>query len=63
MAPLGHGLFHRIIVREGHIAHIDSRDFTLKQYTDQPYYEVCTHPRIYAAIESFQNTAAAAAVR
>jgi class 3 adenylate cyclase len=61
MAPLGQGLFHRIVVREGRIAHIDRRDFTLKQYTDQPYYEVCTHARIYEAIESFQNAAAAAA--
>jgi len=59
MAPLGQGLFHRIVVREGRIAHIDARDFALKQYTDQPYYEVCTHPRIYEAIESFQNAAAA----
>jgi hypothetical protein len=60
MAPLGQGVFHRIVIREGRVARIDSRDFSLKQYTDQPYYEVCTHPKIYAVIESFQTTAAAA---
>jgi len=59
MAPLGQGSFHRIVIREGRIAHIDPRDFVLKQFTDQLYYEVCTHPRIYAAIESVQTAVAA----
>jgi hypothetical protein len=62
MAPLGQGLFHRIVVREGRIARIDPRDFALKEFTDQLYYEVCTHPRIYAAIESVQTAVAAAAL-
>lgn len=61
MAPMGQGAFHRIVVREGRIARIDPRDFALKQYTDQPYYEVCTHPRVYAAIEKFQTAGAVAA--
>jgi class 3 adenylate cyclase len=59
MVPLGQGLFHRIIVREGRVAHVDPRDFALKKMTEQPYYEVCIHPRIYEAIESFQSAAAA----
>ena len=58
MVPLGQGLFHRIIVREGRIAHVDPRDFSLKKTTDQTYYEVCIHPRIYEAIESFHTAAA-----
>ena len=58
MVPLGQGLFHRIIVREGRIAHVDPRDFSLKKVTEQAYYEVCIHPKIYEAIESFQTTAA-----
>ena len=61
MAPLGQGAFHRIVVREGRIAHIDPRDLSLKQYTDQPYYEVCTHPRIYEAIEKVASAGAVAA--
>ncbi|HEX7288857.1 MAG TPA: hypothetical protein VF532_21920 [Candidatus Angelobacter sp.] len=59
MVPLGQGLFHRIVVRQGRIAHVDARDFSLKQLTDQPYYEVCIDPRIYEAIESFTSSAAA----
>jgi hypothetical protein len=58
MVPLGQGLFHRIVVRQGKIAHVDPRDFSLKNLTDQPYYEVCIHPRIYEAIEKFTSTAA-----
>jgi len=56
--PLGQGLFHRIIVREGRIGHVDPRDFSLKHLTDRRYYEVCVHPRIYEAIESVQTAAA-----
>jgi len=58
MVPLAQGLFHRIIVREGRIAHVDPRDLSLKTMTDQTYYEVCIHPRIYEAIESFQTATA-----
>jgi hypothetical protein len=60
MAPLGNGVFHRVVIREDRIARVDARDLSLKEYTDQHYYEVCTHPRIYHAIESFQKAAAAA---
>jgi hypothetical protein len=55
--PLGQGSFHRIVVRQGRIAHVDPRNFSLKTMTDQPYYEVCVHPRIYEAIESVQTAA------
>jgi hypothetical protein len=52
VVPVGQGLFHKIVVREGFVAHIDARDFSLKQYTDRPYYEVCTNPKIYQAVEA-----------
>ena len=59
LVPLGQGLFHRIVVREGRIAHVDPRDFSLKHLTDSRYYEVCVNPHIYEAIESVQAAAAA----
>jgi hypothetical protein len=59
MVPLGQGSFHQIIVREGRITHVDARDFSLKQVTDRHYYEVCTHAKIYQAIESVSNLVAA----
>jgi hypothetical protein len=55
MVPLSQGSFHQIVIREGRIAHVDARDFSLKQVTDSYYYEVCTHPKIYKAIESVMN--------
>jgi hypothetical protein len=58
MVPVGQGSFHQIVVREGRVAHVDARDFSLKQITDRHYYEVCTHPKIYQAIESVTTMAA-----
>jgi hypothetical protein len=57
MVPLGQGMFHRIAIREGTVAHVSARDLSLKQMTDQPYYEVCVNPRIYEALETFQTAA------
>ena len=59
MVPVGQGSFHQIVVREGRIAHVDARDFSLKQITNRNYYEVCTHPKIYQAIESVTTMAVA----
>lgn len=54
VVPIGQGLFHRIAIREGAIAHIDARDFSLKRYTDRRYYEICTNAAIYKALEDTQ---------
>jgi hypothetical protein len=59
MVPLGQGLFHRIAIREGRVAHVSARDLSLKQMTEQPYYEVCVNPKIYRALESLRTDAAA----
>ncbi len=55
VVPIGQGLFHKIVVREGLIAHIDARDFALKRFTDRRYYEVCTNAEIYKAVERNQS--------
>jgi hypothetical protein len=60
LVPLGQGSFHHIIVREGLVTHVDARDFSFKNSTDRHYYEVCTHPKIYQAIEAVSNTLVAA---
>lgn len=60
MVPLGQGMFHRIAIREGKVAHVSARDLSLKQITEQPYYEVCVNPKIYEALETFQTAAMAA---
>jgi hypothetical protein len=57
--PLGGGVFHRILLREGRIPRIDPHDFSLKQWTDRKYYEVCTSAAIYEYIEASARAATA----
>lgn len=52
LVPLPSGSFQRIVVREGRTPHIDARDFSLKRWTDRPYFEVCTNAAIYEYLES-----------
>ena len=61
MVPLASGSFQRVVVREGRIPHIDARDFSLKQWTDRPYFELVTNPAIYEYIESGLATTTASA--
>lgn len=60
VVPVGQEMFHKIAIREGLIAHIDARDFSLKQYTDRLYYEICTNPQIYQALDRAQAATASA---
>jgi hypothetical protein len=59
--PLNGGVFHKILLREGNIPRIDARDFSLKQWTDRKYYEVCTSAAVYEHVEVAARSAAAAA--
>jgi hypothetical protein len=58
VVPIGQGLFHKIAIREGLIAHVDGRDFSLKRFTDRRYYEICTNAKIYQALEQAQFSVA-----
>ena len=44
LVPLGNDIFRKIVVRASRVSHIDASDFSLKQWTDRWYYEVCTNP-------------------
>ncbi len=57
VVPIGQGIFHKIVVREGLIAHVDARDFSLKRWTEKKYYEVCVNETIYECLESEFKTA------
>jgi class 3 adenylate cyclase len=48
--PVDRDIFRKIVVRESRIPRIDD-DFSVKGWTDRPYYEVCTDPAIYVALE------------
>jgi hypothetical protein len=58
MVPVASGAFHRLVVREGRIAFIDAREFSLKRWTDRRYYEVCVNPTLYEYVQSGLTTAA-----
>jgi hypothetical protein len=58
--PVASGGFHKLVVREGRVPHVDPRGFSLKRWTDRRYYEVCTNPAIYVLVE--QAAAAHSAV-
>ena len=50
LVPLVTGSFQRIVVREARTPHVDGRDFSLKEWTERPYFEVVTNPAIYEYI-------------
>jgi hypothetical protein len=47
LVPVGHGIFHRLVVREGIIPHIDPDDLTLREWTTKRYYEVVVNESVY----------------
>jgi hypothetical protein len=49
--PVDRDIFRKIVVRESHIPRIDSADFAVKGWTERLYYEICTDPAIYSALE------------
>jgi len=51
-------IFRRIVLRESRVAQIDPRNFTLQKWIEKSYYEVCTDPTIYAALEGDKASAA-----
>jgi len=55
--PVDHDIFRKIVVRESRVPRIDPADFSIKGWTDRLYYEVCTDPAIYAALEKRKGAA------
>jgi hypothetical protein len=58
LVGVDNGIFRRIVLRESRVAQIDPRNFTLQKWIDKSYYEVCTDPTIYAALEGDKASAA-----
>ena len=51
MVPVDRDIFRKIVVRESRIPRINQEDFSVLGWTEENYYEVCTDPAIYAALE------------
>src|ERR1700689_238132 len=50
-------IFRNIVIRESRIPRIDPADFSVTGWTERSYYEVCTDPAIYAALEKRRGAA------
>jgi class 3 adenylate cyclase len=55
--PVDRDIFRKIVIRESRIPRIDPADFSVKGWTDRKYYEVCTDPAIYSALEKRKGAA------
>jgi hypothetical protein len=51
MVPLDAGLFHKIVVREAAIPHVDAMNRKLKDWTSRKYYEVCVNQEVYDLLD------------
>jgi hypothetical protein len=51
VVPVDRDIFRDIVVRQSRIPHIDSGDFSVERWTERFYYEVCSDPAIYTALE------------
>ena len=51
LVPVGADIFRRIVVRASRAPMINTADFSLMQWTEEPVYEVCSNSAVYAAIE------------
>jgi class 3 adenylate cyclase len=49
--PVDRDIFRKIVVRESRIPKVNAEDFSVQSWTDLTYYEICTDPAIYAALE------------
>ena len=49
--PVDRDIFRKIVVRESRVPRINLEEFTVQGWTDRTYYEICTDPAIYAALE------------
>ena len=49
--PVDRDIFRKIVVRQSRMPRINVEDFSVLGWTDRNYYEICTDPAIYAALE------------
>ncbi|MFY9978460.1 MAG: hypothetical protein WA252_09405 [Candidatus Sulfotelmatobacter sp.] len=49
--PVDRDIFRKIVVRESRMPRVNPEDFSILGWTDRTYYEICTDPGIYAALE------------
>jgi len=58
LVPVDREVFRPILIREGHIALADPRDYSVHGWTGQKYYEVCTNVALYLRLADEKGTGA-----
>jgi hypothetical protein len=51
VVPVDRDIFRTIVVRASRVPQINPANFSVQGWTERMYYEVCTDPAIYAALE------------
>jgi hypothetical protein len=49
--PVDQDIFRKIVIRESRVPRVNTEDFSVQDWTERMYYEVCADPMIYAALE------------
>jgi class 3 adenylate cyclase len=49
--PVDRDIFRKIVVRQSRMPRINPEDFSILGWSDRNYYEICTDPAIYSALE------------
>ncbi len=49
--PVDRDIFRKIVVRQSRVPRINVEDYSVLGWTERNYYEICTDPAIYAALE------------
>jgi hypothetical protein len=58
IVPIASGVFHKIVVREGSIPHVEAESMKVKDWMSRKYYEICVNQEVYDLLD---KPAAAAA--
>jgi class 3 adenylate cyclase len=56
--PIDRDIFRKIVIRESRIPRINPQDFSVQGWTERCYYEVCTDPAIYSALDKISKATA-----
>jgi hypothetical protein len=56
--PVDRDIFRKIVVRQSRMPRINPEDFSILGWTERNYYEICTDPAIYAALEKKKGAGA-----
>ncbi len=49
--PVDREIFRKIVIRQSRVPKVNPEDFSFQGWSDRTYYEVCTDPAIYVALE------------